>query len=215
MSFPIRALLAGRVQPLSRGEGSAIAKRPLSGAVQIGLFGIIGDEQADQVRHGGRDKALHHYPFDHYARWKEDAPDRDFLRAAGAFGENISTTGLDENTVCIGDRFRLGSALVEVSQARQPCWKQGDRLAGAALPDLMVREGRSGWYYRVLEPGQAQAGDDLVLIDRPFPDWTARRVFDLLVGGKYKEDRAALAFLSEMHVLFEGWRVRARQFLNG
>ena len=215
MSFPIRALLAGRVQPLSRGEGSAIAKRPLSGAVQIGLFGIIGDEQADQVRHGGRDKALHHYPFDHYARWKEDAPDRDFLRAAGAFGENISTTGLDENTVCIGDRFRLGSALVEVSQARQPCWKQGDRLAWAALPDLMVREGRSGWYYRVLEPGQAQAGDDLVLIDRPFPDWTARRVFDLLVGGKYKEDRAALAFLSEMHVLFEGWRVRARQFLNG
>ena len=215
MSFPIRALLAGRVQPLSRGEGSAIAKRPLSGAVQIGLFGIIGDEQADQVRHGGRDKALHHYPFDHYARWKEDAPDRDFLRAAGAFGENISTTGLDENTVCIGDRFRLGSALVEVSQARQPCWKQGDRLAWAALPDLMVREGRSGWYYRVLEPGQAQGGDDLILIDRPFPDWTVRRVFDLLVGGEYKEDRAALAVLSEMDVLFEGWRVRARQFLNG
>ena len=206
MSFPIRALLAGRVQPLSRGEGSAIAKQPLSGRVQIGLFGIMGDEQADQVRHGGRDKALHHYPFDHYARWKEDAPDRDVLRAAGAFGEN---------TVCIGDRFRLGSALVEVSQARQPCWKQGDRLAWAALPDLMVREGRSGWYYRVLEPGQAQGGGDLILIDRPFPDWTVRRVFDLLVGGKYKEDRAALAVLSEMDVLFEGWRVRARQFLNG
>jgi MOSC domain-containing protein YiiM len=215
MPFPIRALLAGRVQPLSRGEQSAIAKHPLSGPVQIGLFGIMGDEHADQVRHGGRDKALHHYPFDHYARWKEDAPDTDFLRAAGAFGENISTTGLDENTVCIGDRFRLGSALVEVSQARQPCWKQGDRLAWAALPDLMVREGRSGWYYRVLEPGQVQAGDDLVLIDRPFPDWTARRVFDLLVGGKYKEDREALAVLSEMDVLFEGWRVRARQFLNG
>ena len=215
MSFPIRALLAGRVQPLSRGEGSAIAKRPLSGAVQIGLFGIIGDEQADQVHHGGRDKALHHYPFDHYARWREDAPDAVLLHAAGAFGENISTTGLDEDTVCIGDRFRLGSALVEVSQARQPCWKQGDRLAWTTLPDLMVREGRSGWYYRVLEPGQAQAGDDLILINRPFPDWTARRVFDLLVGGKYKEDRAALAVLSEMHVLFEGWRVRARQFLNG
>ena len=215
MSFPIRALLAGRVQPLSRGEGSAIAKRPLSGAVQIGLFGIIGDEQADQVHHGGRDKALHHYPFDHYARWREDAPDAVLLHAAGAFGENISTTGLDEDTVCIGDRFRLGSALVEVSQARQPCWKQGDRLAWTTLPDLMVREGRSGWYYRVLEPGQAQAGDDLILIDRPFPDWTARRVFDLLVGGNYKEDREALAVLSEMDVLFEGWRVRARQFLNG
>ncbi len=215
MPFPIRALLAGRVQPLSRGEGSAIAKHPLSGAVQIGLFGIAGDEQADQRRHGGRDKALHHYPFDHYARWREDAPDAVFLHAAGAFGENISTTGLDEDTVCIGDRFRLGSALVEVSQARQPCWKQGDRLAWTTLPDLMVREGRSGWYYRVLEPGQAQAGDDLILLDRPFPDWTARRVFDLLVGGKYKEDRAALAVLAEMDVLFEGWRVRARQFLNG
>jgi len=215
MAFPLRALLAGRVQPLSRGEGSAIAKQPLSGAVQIGLFGIIGDEQADQVHHGGRDKALHHYPFDHYARWKEDAPDAALLRTAGAFGENVSTTGLDEDTVCIGDRFRLGSALVEVSQARQPCWKQGDRLAWAALPELMVREGRSGWYYRVIEPGQAQAGDDLILLDRPCPDWTARRVFDLLVGGKYKEDRAALAVLAEMDVLFEGWRMRARQFLNG
>jgi len=215
MSFPIRALLAGRVQPLSRGEGSAIAKRPLFGPVQIGLFGIMGDEQADQVHHGGRDKALHHYPFDHYAHWQEAAPDTALLSAAGAFGENVSTIGLDEDMVCIGDRFRLGSALVEVSQARQPCWKQGDRLAWAALPDLMVREGRYGWYYRVLEPGQAQAGDDLILIDRPFPDWTARRVFDLLVGGKHKEDRAALAFLSDMDVLFEGWRARARQFLNG
>jgi MOSC domain-containing protein YiiM len=215
MTFPLQALLAGQVQPLSRGEQSAIAKQPLSGSVQIGLFGIAGDEQADHVHHGGRDKALHHYPFDHYAHWQNAAPDAALLRAPGAFGENISTLGLSEDMVCIGDRFRLGTVLVEVSQARQPCWKQGDRLAWKTLPELMVKEGRSGWYYRVLEPGVAQQGDAVQLVDRPYPDWTVRRVFDLLVAGKHKEDRAALAFLAEMDVLFQGWRDRARQFLHG
>ena len=174
----------------------------------------MGDEQADQVHHGGRDKALHHYPFDHYAHWQEAAPDTALLSAAGAFGENVSTIGLDEDMVCIGDRFRLGSALVEVSQARQPCWKQGDRLAWAALPDLMVREGRSGWYYRVIEEGEVEAGDTLTLVDRRLPEWTVRRVFDLIVAGKNKNDKAAFRALAEMDVLFDGWRKIAAERLR-
>jgi len=118
------------------------------------------------------------------------------LDAPGAFGENIATEGLLEEAVCIGDRFKLGSALVEVSQGRQPCWKQGERLRWPALPPLMVRERRSGWYYRVIEKGVARAHDILELIDRPLPEWSVARVFGLLIGGDHRSDPAALSVLA-------------------
>lgn len=214
-SIPVRALLAGQVLPFGRGEGSAIAKTPLDGPVEIGVLGIVGDEQADQRHHGGPDKALHHYPFDHYARWADLAPDHPLLSAPGAFGENLSTLGLDETTACLGDRFRLGRALIEISQAREPCWKQGDRMAWTTLPKIMVREGRSGWYCRVIEAGTAQAGDLLTLVDRPYPAWSVRRVFDLIIGGKHIDDLIGLKELSENPVLFSGWRDKARRLIGG
>ena len=206
----ILALLTGKAQPLTRGELSAIAKNPQQGPIKIGYLGIEGDEQADLRVHGGRDKALHHYPFDHYVRWASDTPDAQLLSALGAFGENISTFGLREDAVCIGDTFRIGTALIEISQGRQPCWKQGERLQWNALPALMVKERRSGWYYRVLEEGIAQAGEMLTLIDRPLPDWTVKRVFGLLVAGDHKRDPHALKALATMDVLYEGWRIRAQ-----
>lgn len=205
MPVTVRALLAGRIKPFARGEDSAIAKVALSGRVKITRLGLAGDEQADKVHHGGPDKALHHYPFDHYARWASEL-DNPLLGAEGAFGENISTLGLNEDVVCMGDRYRLGTALLEVSQPRKPCWKQGDRLGWTQLPSLMVREGRSGWYYRVIEEGEAQAGDSLEPVSRPFPEWSVRRVFDLIVAGKHKGDRAAFRALADMDVLFDGWR---------
>lgn len=210
MPVPVLSLLAGRVRPLARGEGSAIAKAGLDGVVTISLQGIAGDEQADRKHHGGRDKALHHYPHDHYARWKQSMPDHPQLERSGAFGENISTLGLMEDDVCIGDRLRLGTALLEISQAREPCWKQGEQLNWTILPSLMVKERRSGWYYRVIEPGEARAGDSLSLVERPLPQWTVKRVFAVLIGGEYKRDRAALRALADMPLLFEGWRERAR-----
>lgn len=209
----IRSVLAGRTVPFGQGEDSAIAKAPLTGRILVTKLGIYGDEQADRVHHGGPDKALHHYPFDHYARW-EEAHTSALLADAGAFGENISTLDLTEDDVCVGDRFRIGSVLVEVSQARKPCWKQGLRLNWSALPKLMVKEGRSGWYYRVIEGGEIAAGDTLSLLDRPHPEWTARRVFDLIVAGKHKNDKAAFRALAEMDVLFDGWRKIAAERLR-
>ncbi len=114
-----------------------------------------------------------------------------------------------EDQVCIGDRFRLGSALVEISQGRQPCWKQGERLHWPALPALMVKERRSGWYYRVIEEGLAEPGEPLSLIERPLPAWTVRRVFGLLIAGDHRQDPAALAELAGMELLYDGWRRRA------
>src|SRR5690606_2988653 len=120
----VDALLAGAAKPYTRpGSRSAIDKRPLAGTVSIGTLGFDGDEQGDPRVHGGPDKAVHHYAFDHYPAWRGDIGDSPLLRAPGAFGENISTLGLDESNVCLGDRFELGTALLEVSQGRQPCWK--------------------------------------------------------------------------------------------
>ncbi len=211
MQVPILAVLAGKTIPFARGESSAIAKVPLNGVIKIGFLGIVGDEQADPRYHGGPDKALHHYPFDHYAAWAARTPDHPLLNAAGAFGENISTMGLCEGDVCIGDRFRLGSAMIEISQGRQPCWKQGERMTWATLAALMVKERRSGWYYRVIEEGKAQAGDMLDLIDRPLPDWSVRRVFGLIIGGDHKRDPSALNTLMHMEHLYKGWRRRAAE----
>jgi len=159
--------------------------------------------------HGGPDKALHHYPGDHYARWREGRAGDPALAGPGAFGENIATLGLTEDQVCIGDRFRLGSALIEISQGRQPCWKQGERLHWPTLPALMVKERRSGWYYRVIEEGAAQPGEALSMVERPLPDWTVRRVFGLLIAGDHRSDPSALAELAAMDLLYAGWRSRA------
>jgi len=179
----IDALLAGRAQPYTRpGSRSAIDKQPLAGPVSIGELGFAGDEQGDPRVHGGPDKAIHHYAFDHYAAWRDELGATPLLEVPGAFGENISTRGLDEDGVCLGDRFRLGTALVEVSQGRQPCWKLNDRFG---VPDMARRvqsSGRTGWYYRVLQPGVAHAGDALRLDARPYPAWTLRRLGMLLFG---------------------------------
>ena len=215
MPVEVLALFSGKARPFARGESSAIAKMPLEGRVKIGFLGIEGDEQADPRYHGGPDKALHHYPADHYAHWGTIAVDHPLLNAPGTFGENISTWGLTEDAVCIGDRFRLGSALIEVSQGRQPCWKQGHQMNWKALPALMVRERRSGWYYRVIEEGVAKAGDTLSLMEHPLPDWRVRRVFGVLIGGDHKTDPSALKELAAMELLEAGWRKLAARLLEG
>ena len=179
----VKALLTGKVRAYTRpGSRSGIDKQPVAGPIHIGPLGLTGDEQGDPRVHGGIDKAVHHYPFDHYATWQLDLGALPLLETAGAFGENISTTGIDETTVCLGDRFHLGTAVLEVSQGRQPCWKLNDRFG---IPDMARRvqdSGRSGWYYRVLQPGHAQAGDHLACIERPHPDWSLARLAALLYG---------------------------------
>ncbi|MCC7096695.1 MAG: MOSC domain-containing protein [Thermomonas sp.] len=180
-SVRVDALLTGKVVPYTRsGSHSGIDKHPHTGLIRITELGLAGDEQGDLRVHGGIDKAVHHYPFEHYAQWREDIGARPLLDTPGAFGENISTQGLTEATVCLGDRFELGDVLLEVSQGRQPCWKLNDRFN---VPDMARRvqdSGRSGWYYRVLHAGHAHAGDALTLIERPHPDWPLVRLAALL-----------------------------------
>lgn len=210
MVTEVLAVLTGAVKPF-RGadEPSAIAKSAIGGPVAVGRLGLAGDAQADLTVHGGPDKAVHHYPTDHYPFWRTALGDHPLLGQVGAFGENISTLGLTEADVCLGDRFRLGSALVEVSQGRQPCWKLGHRFGIPAVTAQVVETRRSGWYYRVLEAGRVEAGDSLQLTERSEPEWTVLRVFGLLIGGDHKRDPAAVRTLANLTVLAESWRRRA------
>lgn len=215
MQWIIRSLNLGSAR-LFRDDGaqSAIAKVPTDQPVAIGTLGLSGDEQADLTVHGGPDKAIHHYPRDYYAVWPDELGDHPLLRGEGAFGENVSTLGLTEDAACIGDRYRLGSALIEISQGRQPCWKLDHRFGHKGLSAAVIRTGRSGWYYRVIEPGSARAGDGLELVERPCPDWTVARVFALLVGGGHRGDPAALRELAAEALLAENWRHRATKLLG-
>lgn len=204
----ILALNVGRIRPLGRGGlASGIDKRPVLGPVRITREGLMGDAQGDLRNHGGLDKALHHYPAEHYENWRAELPERAEMFVNGGFGENISTWGLTEADVCVGDVWSLGEAILQVSQGRQPCRRLNLRFE---LPDMVERvwqSGRSGWYYRVIETGLAGPADRLSLIERPHPEWPVRRLMDVLFAPR--PDRSALATLAGLSVLSAGWRARA------
>lgn len=214
MSTPIRAVLIAKTSPLGRhGVASGIFKRPLDHAVDVTYTGLTGDEQGDKRHHGGPEKAVHHYAFDHYATWKAETPElAEVLGKEGAFGENISTEGLTEADVCIGDIYRLGTALVEVSQARQPCWRLNERFGNAIMARRVQDTGRTGWYYRVLEEGRVGPGDTLDLLDRPVMDWPLDRILHLLYRDTLNIDD--LAQLAELSPLTKSWRLLARHRLE-
>jgi len=182
----ILQVLAGPVAPLGpAGATSAIAKRPVAQPVAIGPLGLAGDAQADLRVHGGPDKAVHLYTWDHYPAWWDElgdapGPAQPLLQAPGAFGENLAVTGVDEAGVCVGDHWRAGTALLVVTQGRQPCWKLNLRFA---VPDMAARVQqslRAGWYCRTLHSGVVQAGDALELLERPHPGWTVQRLLALI-----------------------------------
>lgn len=213
MTVRLDHLLIGQVKPLGeRAAPSGIDKHCVKHRIPLGPEGFDGDAQGDRKHHGGPDKAVHHYPFEHYAFWREEIGDDPLLARPGAFGENMSTTGLDEANVAIGDIFRLGDALIEVSQGRQPCWKLNARFD---VPDMAMRlqkTGRTGWYYRVLEEGSVAPGDELRLVDRRSPEWSLRRLWrTLYVDTLNPDELAAMAALAHLP---ESWRRHAERRLE-
>ena len=207
----IDALLAGTPVPFRGHDYSAIAKRPVAGPVRVGWLGLDGDSVADPVHHGGWDKAIHLYPHDHYEWWRERKPGHPLLSTPGAFGENIASRGMTEEEICLGDRFSMGTAIVEVSHGRQPCWKLDHRFGERDVMAAMIKTGRSGLYFRVIREGVVEAPGRMDLIDRVLPDWPVARVFRLLIGGVHKTDPDGVRELADMPVLAEAWRDRARK----
>jgi MOSC domain-containing protein YiiM len=165
---------------------------------------LIGDAQADLKNHGGPEKAVHHYPLDHYETWRNEIGTHPLLEERGAFGENFSTTEWTEETVHVGDVVRFGSALLQVSQGRQPCWKLNVRFGREDIAHRAQSTGRTGWYYRVLEEGTAEPDDQLKMIERPHPQWPLSRLLTLLY--RDKERYADLEEMAAIAELAPGWR---------
>ena len=155
---------------------------------------------------------MHHYAFDHYAAWRDDLGALPLLQTPGAFGENISTRGLTEADVCLGDRFALGDALLEISQGRQPCWKLNLKFDRPDMACLVQKTGRTGWYYRVLKSGRIEPGSTLDLVERPHPHWTIARLNAVIASRSLAHDE--LSEMAALSVLAESWRNLARRRLE-
>lgn len=153
-------------------------KSPVAGWVDVRETNLAGDGQADTIQHGGVDKAILVYSADHFEDWSAELDGR--MVTGGMFGENLTVKGLNEETVCLGDRFQLNNVILEVSQPRQPCWKLGRRWNLKTLPKLVVKSGRCGWYCRVIQTGKIQSGLRLEMIDRIHPQWSIRRAHETL-----------------------------------
>ena len=144
---------------------TAIYKKPIEGPVEVTLDGIVGDENTGKVR--DRDRAICCHPLAHYAFWSSY-----FRREMpiGVFGENLTISGVLDETACVGDIIRCGTTLLQITEPRTPCYKQARKLNEPLFVKLILQTGKPGFLVRVLEPGTLQAGDAFALIERPHPE---------------------------------------------
>jgi len=206
------SIQVGRTAPLGpEGVPSAFRKHHVEGPVKVGRLGLGGDEQADLRVHGGPEKAVYAYSAAHYAAWAEEYPQHQEKFVAGGFGENLTVEGILERDLCVGDVHRIGSAVLQVCQPRQPCFKLALSFDNR-LPKAMVRNGRAGWYYRVLEDGQIEAGDAIHLHDRPHPDFSFDRLIQIVNFGHASRDE--LRAMAAMNGLASRLRARATAALS-
>ncbi len=212
----VDVLLVGQPKPFhADGTMSAMARMPVDRPVFLGKHGFAGDQVADPTVHGGADKAVHFYPAEHYPKWIAHFAAENFvhplLDQAGAFGENISACGLLEDNLRIGDQFRLGRAVVEVAQGRQPCWKLDHHFGVHSLSGAVITSGRCGGYFRVIEEGEVAPGDSIEQLHAAGHDWTIARTFHLLIGGGHRVEgaKSALQALTNLETLADSWRSRA------
>lgn len=197
VGMPAEHGVEGAADPQDRPWTSGFLKSPVAGPVFLDRTNLEGDGQADLVNHGGPDKAVCVYSADHYDAWRQDLNLSEL--PFGAFGENFTIRGLTEDEVCIGDVWRVGSATVQVSQPRRPCWKLARRWRIKDLPGRVVETGRTGWYVRVLKTGVVSRDLPLTLIERPCPSWTIERTNRVMhheQGGREAAELAAVTLLS-------------------
>ncbi len=212
MKTRVEAVLTGTSDGLiENGVQSAIVKRAVHGACWLACDGLTGDQQADRTAHGGFERALSHYPAEHYAQWRAQYVDRAEAFEIGALGENIATYGLTEADVCVGDMFYLGTATLQVAQPRQPCWKPASRTGVPDLTRAMAEQGRAGWFYRVLTPGWIVPGDTLRRFECGNSALTLDRIWHLINAAGEPSDgiRAELSAMAEIVELAPEWRRRA------
>lgn len=210
LSGKIISVFTGRVEQRWDGRApSAIGKQPTNAVLQLEENGFVEDNQADLKVHGGPEKAVHHYAAEHMKYWSEIFPNNAGQFVPGCFGENISTFGLNEQNLCLGDILTMGTALVQVCQGRQPCWKLNAHTGIAEMAAAFQRLGKTGWYYRVLQTGTVQTGNVMKLVERVAPTWPLERVISARFDNKLAPDLAEE--LSNSPVISENWREAFRK----
>lgn len=206
-TFPcgrINELRTGKIVMIgSSGIRSGIAKALVEGPVHLGFTGLEGDSHAESF-HGGTEKAILQYDANHYAAWRDELPDIANRLVAGGFGENFVVSGMSESNMCIGDIVRAGSALLQISESRQPCFKLNHRFGHPQMARRTQFSGRTGWLYRVLNPGEVCQGDIIEVVERPLPEWTIARLQRYLYDEVSNLDAART--LSELELLSPGFR---------
>lgn len=196
----------GAADPDDRPWSSAFFKEPVEGPVWLSTLGLKGDAVADAADHGGADQALLGYSAEHYPAWRTELA-QPFLKF-GAFGENLTISRIDEQSVCIGDVYAVGEARVQVTLPRSPCWKLGRRFRSALMIERVHETARGGWYLRVLAEGHVERGNFVVLEQRPCPEWPVARAYR--VYHDRAKDRAAALALAGCPPLSETWKSRLR-----
>lgn len=181
---------------------TAIFKAPVNHAVRLRTLNLDGDRQADLSVHGGAEKAVYAYPSEHYDFWRKELPGVEL--PWGSFGENFTTEGLQEDTTFIGDRFRIGSAVVMVTQPRMPCYKLGVKFGRDDMVKRFLASRRTGFYFSVLEEGQVRAGDALELLSQDGSNLAVSEVTRLYAGKT--PDSGSLRRVLEAPALPASWR---------
>lgn len=202
----VNDLFAGKPQPLGpRGAPSSIVKTPVD-YLTVEIDGTLEDEQANKRLHGGPEKVLHQFAPSHYQTLAEHFSDTQF--PVGSIGENISIEGMDDSNVFIGDIWKIGSVVLQVSAPRAPCNKISLRFDVKNLDRFVGERGITGWYYRVIDTGVIRLGDEVSLVDRPA---NTVNVQTLMQCAYVKDDPSTAKKLAAMNVLDDGWREKCER----
>lgn len=191
---------------------TAILKQPTSKEVSIERTGIIGDEQADLKWHGGEEKAVYAFSANHYPYWQQQL-NNDSL-SAGMFGENFTISDLAEEDIHIGDRFRLGSALLEVSQPREPCFKLALAVKDERILKLFTRRYCTGVYFRVIETGHAKTGGLVHCEHKENHGITVKKLFRAFFDNKYSDATQVMKTALTLPTLAPEWQEKLQTRLS-
>src|SRR6059058_2920974 len=190
---------------------TAIWKDPLRGPCRVRRLNLDGDGQGDLAGHGGEQRAVFVYQIESYRFWQQQLKRPDFVH--GQFGENFTVDGLSDDVVCVGDRYQIGSAVFEVTQPRVTCYRVGIRMNEPRMPALLTSSGRPGFYFRVLQEGEAGAADEIVKVGEAKERMTVAEINALLYSPNYARDRLERALRIE--ALSPGWRSSFEALLQG
>jgi len=189
---------------------TGIWKNPVDGRCRVGRLNLEGDGQGDLAGHGGEQRAVFVYQIESYRYWQHDLNRTDFVH--GQFGENFTIEGLPDDAVCIGDRYRIGSALFEITQPRVTCYRVGIRMNEPRMPALLTSSGRPGFYFRVLQEGEVGAGDEIVKVGEANERMTVADINALLYSPDHPRDRLERAL--RIAALSPGWRLSLEALLQ-